>query len=119
MYIYIYIYNEISYIKKHYSPYDTKVSGLVNSNLSTQQIELTFQQRLAEVKYDNPFRDAKITEIENQNKEECDALEALEKKEKKSKKRKITKNVDTKLKDAFKNKKIKPIIDFDRKEYNT
>ena len=42
-------------------------------------------------------------------------LEALEKKERKSKKRKLTKNVETKLEDAFKNKKIKTLIDFDKK----
>ena len=58
----------------------------------------------------------KTATIENQNKEECDALEALEKKERKSKKRKLTKNIETKLEDAFKNKKIKTMIDFDRKE---
>ena len=57
--------------------------------------------------------------IENQNKEECDALEALEKKERKSKKRKLTKNVETKLEDAFKNKAIKTMIDFDGKESNS
>ena len=62
--------NEISYIKKYYSPFDTKVSGFVNSNLLKQKIEQTFQQRLADVKYGDPFRNAKRTAIENQNKEE-------------------------------------------------
>ena len=100
--------NKISYIKKNYSPFDSKVSGFINSDLLKQETEQIFQQRLAEVKYDNPFRNAKITVIENQNKEECDALEAPEKNERKSKKRKPTKNVETKLEDAFKNKKLKP-----------
>ena len=59
--------NEISYIKKYYSPFDTKVSGFVNSDLLKQEIEQTFQQRLAEVKYDDPFGNARITAIENQN----------------------------------------------------
>ena len=62
--------NEISYIKKYYSPFDTKVSGFVNSNLLKQKIEQTFQQRLADVNYGDPFRNAKRTAIENQNKEE-------------------------------------------------
>ena len=78
--------NEIFYIKKYYSPFDTKVSGFVNSNLLKQEIEQIFQQGLSEVKYDN-----------------------------KSEKRKLTKDVKTKLEDAFKNKKIKTMIDFDRK----
>ena len=76
--------NKISYIKKYYSPFDTKVSGFVNSDLLKQETEQNFQQRLAEVKYDGPFGNARITAIENQNKEECDALETLDKKEKKS-----------------------------------
>ena len=95
------------------------VSGFVNSNLLKQEIEQTFQQRLAEVKYDNPFKNAKITVIENENKEEHDALEVLQKKERKSKKRKLTKNVEGKLEDAFKSKKIKTMIDFDRKQCNS
>ena len=88
--------NKISYINKYYSPFDTKVSGFVNSDLLKQEIEQTYQQSFAVVKHDDPFRNAKITAIENQNKEECDALEALEKKGRKSKTRKLTKNVETK-----------------------
>ena len=42
--------NQISYIKKYYSPFDTNVSGFVNTNLLKQEIEQTFQQRLTEVK---------------------------------------------------------------------
>ena len=76
--------NEISYIKKYYSPFYTKVSGFINSDLLKQEIEKTFEQCLAEVKYDDLFRNAKITVIENQNKEECNVLEALEKKERES-----------------------------------
>ena len=94
---------EISFIKKYYSPCHTKVSGFVNSNLLKQEIEQTFQQHLDKVKYDDSFRNAKITATENQNKEECYALEAHEKKEREFKKRKLTKNVETKLEDAFKN----------------
>ena len=94
--------NKTSYIKKYYSPFDIKVSGFVNSDLLKQEIEQIYQQSFAEVKHDEPFRNAKITAIENQNKKECDVLEALEKKERKSKKRKVTKNVETKLEDAFK-----------------
>ena len=77
--------NKISYIKKYCSPFDIKVSGFVNSDLLEQEIEQTFQQHLAKVKYKDPFRNARIAAIENQNNEECDALEALQKKERNSK----------------------------------
>ena len=39
--------------------------------------------------------------------------------ERKSKKRKLTRDVETKLEDAFKNKKIKTMIDFDKNECNS
>ena len=61
--------NETSNIKKYYSLFDIKVSGFTNRDLLKQEIEQTFQQRLAEVKRDDPFRNAKITTTENQNKE--------------------------------------------------
>ena len=72
--------NKISYIKKYYSSFDTRVSGFVYIDLFKQEIEQTFQQRLAEVKYDDPFRNAKIAVIENQNKQECDVLGLLKRK---------------------------------------
>ena len=36
----------------------------MNTNLLKQEIEQAFQQRCAEVKYDDPFRNAKITVME-------------------------------------------------------
>ena len=45
------------------------------------------------MKYDDLFRNAKITAIKNQYKKECNSLEALEKKERKSKKRKLTNKI--------------------------
>ena len=108
--------NEISYIKKCYNPFDNKVSEFVNSDVLEQQIEQDFQQQVANVKHGDPFRSARIKSIKNQNKEDVDALDCLKNKEKKSKKRKLTKDVDTKLNDVIKNKKIKTMIDFDKNE---
>ena len=42
-----------------------------------------------------------------------------EKKERKLKKTKLTRDVETKIEDAFKNKKIKTMIDFDQNECNS
>ena len=69
--------NEISHIKKYYKLFDSKISVFVNSDLLEQEIEQTFQQQLAQVKHDDPIRNARITALENQNREELDALEAL------------------------------------------
>ena len=101
-----------------YNLFDNNVSNFVHSNVLEQQIEHNFQQRIANVKHDNPFRSVKINLIKNQHREDLDALKAL-KKEKKSKKRKLTKDVETKLNEAFKNKKVKTMIDFDKNECNS
>ena len=52
------------------------------SNVLEQQIEHNFQQRIANVKHDNPFRSVKINLIKNQHREDLDALKALKKREK-------------------------------------
>ena len=70
------------------------------------------------MRHDDPFRSSKINSIKNQNNKNLDALEALKKKEK-IKKRKLTKDLETKLDDAFKNKKIKTKTDFDQNECNS
>ena len=57
--------NEISYIKRYYNVFDPKISSFVNSTLLGQEIEQSFQEQLAEVKYDEPFRNARITVFEN------------------------------------------------------
>ena len=86
--------NEISYIKRYYNLFDSKVSNFINSDILEKQIEQNFQQQIANVKYDDPFRSVQITSINNQV--ERDILECLKNKEKKLKKRKQTKDVEVK-----------------------
>ena len=64
------------------------------------------------MKHDDPFRSAKINSIKSPNNE------LVRKRGKIKKQRKITKEIKTKLGDAFKNKKIKTMIDFDEDECN-
>ena len=111
--------NEITYIKKYYNLFDSKISNFVNSDILEQEIEQNFQQQIANVKHDDLLRSAKISSIKNHNKEDLDALESLKKNERKSKKIKFTRDVETKLEDAFKNKKIKTMIDFDENKCNS
>ena len=79
--------SEISVLKKYYDLYDLKISSFVTSNLSEQEIEHNFQQQFFQVKHDNPFRNARITALESQNREDLDALGALKKKERRCKKK--------------------------------
>ena len=54
----------------------------MHSNVLEQQIEQNFQQQIANVKHDKPFRSVKINLITNQHREDLDALKALKKREK-------------------------------------
>ena len=110
--------NEITYIKKYYNLFDNKAPNFVNSDVLEQQIKHDFQQEIANVRYYDLRRSPKINWIKNQNSEDLDALEAS-RKEKKSKKRKLTKDVEAKLDDAFKHKKIKTNIEFDQNKCNS
>ena len=51
-----------------------------------QEIEQNFQQQIANVKHDDPFRSAKTISIKIHIKEDLDKLESLKKNERKSKK---------------------------------
>ena len=61
--------NEITYIKKYYSLFDSKISDFVKGNVLEQEIEQNFQQQIANVNHDNPFRSVKINSIKNHNNE--------------------------------------------------
>ena len=108
--------NEISYIKKYYNLFDSKISNFVNSEILENEIEENYNRKISVIKENDPFKNARIAEIENTKKTEIDTLNCLKEKEKKSKKRKI-KFVDLQI--AVKNKKIKSMIEFDKKECNS
>ena len=72
---------------------------------------------LALIKDDDPFKNARIAELENEKETSIDSLNCFKKKrKKKSKKRKIK---DLQIDDILKNKKIKTMIDFDKNECNS
>ena len=81
--------NEITYIKKYYDLFDSKVSKFVKSEILEQQINNEFEQNIGEVQEDDPFRNARLREIENEKNANLDGLKCLKDKEKRSKKRKI------------------------------
>ena len=83
-----------------------------------EQIKSEYEQRVAEVRNDDPFKNARLREIENEKNNSLDGLKLLKAKEKKSKKRKIH-EIDTRIDNALKNKKIKTMYDFNRSECNS
>ena len=110
--------NEISYIKKYYNLFDMKVQKFVRIEIAEDQTNSEYEQRVAEVRDDDPFKNARLREIENDRNDNLKGLKLLKAKEKKSKKRKIH-EIDTQVEKALKNKKIKTMCDFDRSECNS
>ena len=80
--------NELSYIK-NYNLFDNKISSFVNSDILEQNINKEFEQNIALIKEDDPFKNACLAEYENEKKMNIDALICLKEKEKKLKKKKI------------------------------
>ena len=58
--------NEISYIKKYHSLFDSKISNFVNGDLLEKEIEQKFQQKITNIRYDNPLKNAKLKSLINQ-----------------------------------------------------
>ena len=108
--------NELTYIKKYYNLFDNKISCFVNSEILEKNINQEFDQKIALIKDDDPFKNARIVELENEKETSIDSLDCLKKKEKKLKKRKIK---DLQIDHMLKNKIIKTMIGFDKNECNS
>ena len=104
--------NQITYIKKNYSLFDSKVSNFVNSDLLEKEIKQNFQQKVENIENVNLFKNAKVPTLNHQRSDDMDALECR----KKMKKRKRGRDISFKIDDTIKNKKI--MIDFDSNECN-
>ena len=71
------------------------------------------------IKHSDPFKNARITELENKRQTDIDSWDYLKKKKKNKKKRKIKDNVDVRVENLLKNKKVKTMIDFENNECNS
>ena len=80
--------NELTYIKKYYDLFDNKISGFVNSEILEKNINQEFDQKITLIKNYDPFKNAPITELENEKETSIDSLDCLKKERKKIKKEK-------------------------------
>ena len=79
--------NELTYIKKYYNLFGTKIEKFVSSEILERNITQEFQQGIALIKHDDPFKNAHIKELENKKEMDIDSLD-FKKKGKKTKKKK-------------------------------
>ena len=78
--------DELTYVKKYYNLFDTKIDNFVSSEILEQKINQDSDQEIAVIKHDDPFKNARIKELENKKLTVIDSLECLKKKRKKKKK---------------------------------
>ena len=69
--------------EKYHNLFDNKISSFVNSDILEQNINQEFEQKIALIKENDPFKNAQIAELENEKKTNIDALNCLKEKEKK------------------------------------
>ena len=69
--------------EKYHNLFDNKISSFVNSDILEQNINQEFEQKIALIKENDPFKNAEIAELENEKKTNIDALNCLKEKEKK------------------------------------
>ena len=59
---------EITYIKKYYNLFDSQVANFVKSDILEQSINEEYEKKMVMIKENDPFKDARIAEIENDKK---------------------------------------------------
>ena len=111
--------NEFTYIKKYYNLLDTKIEKFVSSEILEKNIHQEFEQKIALIKHDDPFKNARIKELENKKEMDIDSLDCLKKNEEIRKKRKIKDDIDVRAENLLKNRKVKTMIDFENNKCNS
>ena len=104
---------ELSYIKRYHNLFDEKVKQFVSSDILEQKINQDFNQEMSEIKDNDPFKNIRITELQNRRAENFDALELLKKKEKRMKKRKVKDDFQDRKTSFLEDRRIKTMIDFE------
>ena len=59
---------EIMYIKKYYNLFDSQVANFVKGDILEQNINEEYELKMAMIKENDPFKDTRIAEIENEKK---------------------------------------------------
>ena len=75
--------NELTYIMKYHNLFDNKISSFVSSENLEKNVNQEFEQEIALIKDNDPFKNARITELENKTQTDIDSLDCLKQKDKK------------------------------------
>ena len=111
--------NEITYIKRYHNLFDPKVQKFVSSKILEDHIEKEYNDNLFKIKANDPYKDLRITQLENQKLMDLDAAECLKRQEKKRKRRVIKDDLDLRTEKLLKDRRVKTMIDFEYNDCNS
>ena len=104
---------EITYLKKYYNYFDQKVKSFVTSDLIKGDIDEEYNDAFNKLSKNDQFYEITWPSIETQRKNSLDSLESFNKKNKRNKRKRTIIDYVERKEIAYKNNKIKCIIDFD------
>ena len=82
-------------------------------------IEEEYNQNIAKIKENDPFKNLRMTELQNQKLLDLDAVDCLKRKERKRKKRIIKDDLDLRTEKLLKDRRVKTMIDFEYNDCNS
>ena len=77
--------NEITYIKRYHNLFDPKIEKFVSSKILEDHIEKEYNDNIFKIKENDPYKDLRKTQLQNQKLMDLDAVECLKRQEKKKK----------------------------------
>ena len=107
--------NEITYIKKYHNLFDPKIKKFVSSKILEDHIEKEYNDELFKIKDDDPFKNLRLTQLQNDKLKQLDGVACLKREEKKRKRRIKKDDLDLRTEKLLQDRKVKTMIDF---EYN-
>ena len=109
---------EVTYLKRYYNYFDQKVKLFKTSKLIQTDIEEKYNDSMTRLSKDDKFYEM-ASAIKSERNESLDSLESFDKKNKRIKKKQTIINYAERKEIAYKNNKIKSIIDFDEEQTNS
>ena len=104
---------EITYVKRSYNYFDSKVWTFVTADLIKQEVEEKLNDLKMKLSKDDKFYEIKLSTLNAEKSEALEAAKNFDKKCKRQKKKRTLYHCLEREEEAYRNNKIKSLIDFD------
>ena len=104
---------EVTYLKRYYNYFDSEVSKFVLSDLIRQEIEEKFNDSLMKLSANDKYYNIKLSTLNTEKNKCLEAADNFDKITKRKKKKRTLHHYLERQEEAYKDSKIKSLIDFD------